>query len=238
MKIFGFFLILLLTIEIHGFSQTTPAGKDSSFSILFNSGIGFTHANDPHVNKWLEKYGYPAEPHVPASLHFELAAMPASSRMLYSLRLSTIVSAKNFTSFNIFGGAYYGIVKKSGFLIFAGLGAGYHNDIITLNGNLPPDYQKLASQYGHQLSLHRTGLFLEPAARLYWYPLSTRTIQFGLFANLGFDMDFNSSWKLGYYGNKGKYNHFKKLKSPSDQKKASEYGLDYCAGLSIRFKLY
>src|SRR5579859_7821807 len=105
MKVYGYILFLLLAAPVSVLAQ---AKRDSSFSILVNTGISFSHANDPHINKWLAKYGYPMEPHVPVSINVELAAIPAASRMLYSVKLSTIVSAKNLTSFNIFGGGYYG----------------------------------------------------------------------------------------------------------------------------------
>jgi hypothetical protein len=216
----------------------TQIQRDSSFSVLFNTGVGFTHANDPHINRWLAKYGYPTEPHVPKSLNFELAAIPESSRLLYSLKLSTIISAKDLTSFNILGGIYYGLIKQRNFMLFAGLGAGYHNDIIALNGDLPADYKALADQYGHQLSLNRNGLFIEPALRAFWFPVSIHNVQMGLFAGLGYDMDFNSKWKLGYYDNNhGKYNHFRKIQKPADQQKVSEYGLSYNLGLSVHIRL-
>ena len=236
MKLLGLFLVILFTAPEAVYSQ---ASKDSAFSLLINSSISFTHANDPHLNRWMAKYGYPAEPHVPASLNLEVAAIPVASRLLYSLKLSTIVSGKNLSSFNLVGGLYDVILKKGNFLLLAGLGAGYHRDIISLNGNLPPDYRQLATQYNRQLSLRRAGLFLEPALRFFWFPLSYRGWQLGLFGGLGFDMDFNSQWRLGYYDNKhGAYNHFIKLKKPADQQRVTEYGLAYNAGLSLHFHLY
>ena len=76
MKPFGLLVLALLAATFSAFSQVR---RDSSFSLLFNSGMSFTHANDPHINRWLEKYGYPAEPHVPTSCNFEVAAIPAAS---------------------------------------------------------------------------------------------------------------------------------------------------------------
>ena len=232
--------VLLLGILLAGAGPArTQAPKDSSFSILLNNSISYTHASDTHINRWLTKYGYPAEPRVPANLNFELAAIPASSQFLYSLRVSTVIDTRDLSSINLLGGVYRAIVKKRSLLLFAGLGAGYHEDMITLNGNLPPDYKALASQYNQQLSLHRSGLFAEPALRGFWYPLHYRNLQLGLYGSLGYDMDFNSHWKLGYYENRGgKYSHFKKIQNPSDQQKVSEYGISYNAGLSLRLGFF
>lgn len=235
MRLHGFMLVTLLTVTELVFSQTP---KDPPFSLLFNSNISYSRANDPHINRWLARYGYPAEPHVPASLNFEMAAIPVSSKVLYSMKVSTIISGKNLTSFNLLFGFYEAIVKSRSFLLFAGLGVGYHNDIITLNGNMPQEYKDLARQYRKQLCLYRTGLFAEPAARAFWYGISCHRLQLGLFADLGYDLDFNSKWKLGYYQNcNNKLNRFKKIKKPSDQQRVSEYGLVYSAGLSLRLHL-
>ncbi|HWK06880.1 MAG TPA: hypothetical protein VNS58_24770 [Puia sp.] len=238
MKLFQLIMVILFLVPGAVHSQA-PAPKDSSFSLLVNSSISFTHANDPHVNRWLAKYGYPRESHVPASLNIEVAAIPVASRLLYSLKLSTIISGKNLSSFNLLAGFYDALVKNKHFLLLAGLGAGYHRDIISLNGNLPPDYRLLATQYNRQLSLRRAGLFVEPALRAFWFPISYKSWQLGLFGGLGFDMDFNSQWRLGYYNNShGAYNHFTRLKKPSDQQKVNEYGLAYNGGISIHFLLH
>lgn len=236
MKLQRLIFVFFLLIPVAVFSQTP---KDSAFSLLINSSISFTHANDPHMNRWMAKYGYPAEPHVPASLNLEIAAIPVASRLMYSLKLSTIISGKNLSSFNLLAGLYEAIIKTRQFLLLAGIGAGYHRDIITLNGDMPADYRELATQYNRQLSLRRAGLFVEPAARVFWFPLSYRSWQLGLFGGLGFDMDFNSQWRLGYYDNRhGAYNHFIKLKKPSDQQRVSEYGLAYNGGVSLHFQLH
>lgn len=65
--------------------------------------MSFSRANDLHINKWLQKYGYPVEPRVMSSYNFEVAAIPEASRMMYSVRVSTITDAKNLTSFNLVG---------------------------------------------------------------------------------------------------------------------------------------
>lgn len=239
MKPGSILLVFLFIAAGPAFSQT-ESREDSSFSLLINSGLSFTHANDPHINRWLEKYGYPMEPHVPSSFNFELAAMPASSRLLYSLRLSTINSGRNLTSFNVSGGLYTALIKTPSFLFFAGLAAGYHNDIIRLNGNLPPDYQALAALYHFPLALRRTGLFLEPGVRAFWYPISYHSLQLGIYGGLGYDFDFNSHWRLGYYSNNhgDSGGHFKLLKKPADQLKFSEHGFCLSSGLSLRIHLH
>jgi hypothetical protein len=238
MKLQQLILVILLTAPGIVFSQT-QAPRDSAFSFLINSSISFTHANDPHINRWMARYGYPAEPHVPASVNVEIAAIPVASRLMYSLKLSTIISGKNLSSFNLLAGLYESMIKTGNFLLLAGIGAGYHRDIISLNGDLPTEYRQLATQYGKQLSLRRAGLFVEPALRAFWFPVSFHGWQLGLFGGLGFDMDFNSQWRLGYYENKhGRYNHFIKLTKPSDQQRVSEYGLAYNAGLSLHFHLH
>jgi len=236
MKLRGF--LLLITLVAAG-SVCAQNRQDSVFSLLINSSISFTHANDPHMNRWLTKYGYPGESHVPASVNVEVAAMPVASRLMYSVKLSTIITGKNLSSFNLLAGLYYAMIKSRNFLLLAGVGAGYHRDIISLNGNLPSEYRQLASQYNRQLSLRRAGLFVEPAIRAFWFPVSVHGWQLGLFGGLGCDMDFNSRWRLGYYDNKhGAYNHFINLTKPSDQKRVSEYGVAYNAGLSLHFHLH
>src|SRR5882757_1499564 len=154
------FLIILLTASGPLFSQ---APTDSTFSLMINSGISFTHANDPHINRWLTKYGYPAEPHVPSSLNFEIGAMPVNSRLLYSLRVSTINSGHNLTSFNLLAGLYTTLIKRRSFLLLIGAAAGYHKDIIALDGDMPPEYKQLAARYNKPLGLRRGGFILEPA---------------------------------------------------------------------------
>jgi hypothetical protein len=213
--------------------------KDSSFSVFVDAGIGFSHANDAHINRWLAKYNYPTEPRVPSSLHIAVDAMPVRSRLMYSIRISTILNGRNLSSYNLMGGLYTALVANPQFLLLIGAGAGFHKDIITLNGDLPADYQALARQYNTQLSLHRTGLFLEPAVRAFWYPISGKVWQLGIFGSAGFDMDINSQWKLGYYNNNhGEYGRFTKLKKPADQKKVSEHGIAFCSGISARLHFY
>jgi hypothetical protein len=246
---FGFLLFLLLPASIllltaaAAYSQSPTdrsSRKDSSFSLLINTGLSFTHANDPHINRWLEKYGYPTEPHVPTSFNFEFAAIPASSRLLYSIKLSAINSGRNLTSFKFGAGLYTSLFKTRSFLLFVGAATGYHSDIIRLNGNLPPEYQQLAARYPFPLALRRTGLFLDPGVRAFWYPISFHSLQLGLYGGLSYDFDFNSHWHLGYYSNNhGKTgSHFKQLNKPADQMKVSEHGICLSSGLSVRIHLH
>ena len=247
MKPSGYLLIIslvatsMLAATTHAFSQkpvSTQSPADSTFSVFVNSSISFTHANDPHINKWLAKYHYPTEPHIPSSLNIEVAAMPVASRLMFSVKLSTIISGHNLSSFNLLGGLYTALVKHRNLLILIGAGAGFHRDIITLNGDMPADYKELAQQYNKQLSLHRGGLSLEPALRAFWFPVTLHQLQLGLFAGLGLDMEFNSPWKLGYYdSNHGEYGRFRKLKKPADQQRVSEHGLAVNAGLSLHLHI-
>jgi len=167
MKPFGLLILALLAATFSAFSQVR---QDSSFSLLFNSGISFTHANDPHINRWLAKYGYPTEPHTPSSINFELAAIPTNSRLLYSIRLSSINSGSNLSSYNAMLGLFTALAKSKTFLLYAGGSVGLHGDIIRLNGNVPAEYQQL-DKYNDPLALRRRGPVLEPAVRALWYPV-------------------------------------------------------------------
>ncbi len=236
MKPFGLLLCTLLTVSVSALAQRQ---EDSSFSLLISGGMSFTHANDPHINRWLQKYDYPAEPHVPSSINMEVAAIPSSSSLLYDIRLSTINSGSNLSSFNISAGLYKALLKTQSFLFFVGGNVGLHGDIITLNGNLPPEYQQLATQYHSPLALRRRGLYIEPAARAFWFPLRFHSVQVGFYGGLGYDMDLNSQWKLGYYSNNhGDYSHFRGLGKPSDQQRVSEHGFSLGGGLTIRINLH
>jgi hypothetical protein len=236
MKLQGFMLVILLAASGSVYSQTPG---DTTFSLFVNSSLSFTHASDPHINHWLEEYGYPTEPHVPTSLNFEAAAIPADSRVMYAIRLSTITSGNDLTSFTLSAGAYAAVVKTRSLLVLVGGALGYHADIITLNGKLPAAYEQLAAQYDvSSLALRRSGLYMEPAARIVWYPVHIGFVQIGIFGGLGYDVDLNSQWRLGYYSDvHGKDDDFKKLKKPSDQQKVSEHGFSLSAGLSVRFNL-
>lgn len=238
MRAFFFYTVLFAAMLTVPGSLLAQAPTDSTFSLFFNGGLSFTHANDPHINRWLTKYGYPTEPHVPSSLHFEAGAMPVHSRQMYDLRVSMINSGNNFTSFNLLAGVYTAVIKEKDFMLLTGAGIGIHRDIIALNGDMPAEYRQLASRYNKPLGLRRGGLIIEPALRAFWFPLSFNRLQLGLFATAGVDMDFNSRWRLGYFDNsQGKASHFKRLTKPNDQQRVSEYGFAYGAGLSFRLHL-
>src|ERR1700744_4463074 len=144
MKLRGYMLFILSTAAGSVYAQTRP---DTTFSLLFNSSLSFTHANDPHINRWLEKYGYPAVPRVPNSINFELAAIPADSRQMYTIRLSMITSGHDLPSFNTMPGLYASVLRCRNCAWFAGARACQHADITALNGQLPPAYQEQAAQY-------------------------------------------------------------------------------------------
>jgi hypothetical protein len=238
MKGWGYLCALLLTAGGSAHAQTAA---DSTFSLFFNSSLGFSHANDPHINRWLKQYGYPGEPHVPTSLNFEAAVLPASSRLLYSVHLSCITNADDLTAFNIGAGLFYAPVKTTRFLLFLGSSLGYHAAIITLYGNLPPSYEDLSVKYNTALSLRRAGLSIAPMLRFFWYPIHPgKMLQIGITGGAGYALDLNSTWRLGYYSNQhGRYDHFRKLvNKPSDQQKVSEHGFCLSAGLSLRFNLH
>jgi hypothetical protein len=236
MKVLGILVFGFLVASGSVYSQSR---SDSSFSLLFNPSVSFTHASDEHINHWLAKYGYPTIPRVPTSYNFEIAAIPSYSRLMYSLRLSCVSSVNNLSSFNMMAGLYAAVVKKRSLLVLAGAGAGLHRDIITLNGKLPPEYVSLASAIHSPLALRRTGISIEPGARIIWYPVHLGILQIGAVGGLTYDMDINSHWHLGYYSNEhGKYGHFKGIGRPSDQQKVSEHGFAYSAGLSFRANLH
>jgi hypothetical protein len=252
MKGWGLLAIALLTARALADAQTMPATpqtmpatpqtfSDSTFSLFFNCSMSFTHANDPHLNRWLAQYGYPAEPHVPTSLNFETAAMPANSRLLFSINLSTISNAKDLSTYSIGAGLFAAAIKTKQFLLFFGGSVGYHADIVSLNGSLPPAYEDLAVKYNTSLSLRRGGLSVAPMMRIFWFPIRLgNSLQIGIIGGAGYALDLNSNWRLGYYSNEhGKYNHFKRLvNKPSDQHKTSEHGVIFDAGISVRFNLH
>ena len=157
---------------------------------------------------------------------------------MYAVRLSTITSGNDLTSFTLSAGAYAAVVKTRSLLVLVGGAIGYHADIITLNGQLPTAYEQLATQYDvSSLALRRDGVYMQPGARIVWYPVRIAFVQ-DRFPGLGYDIDLNSQWRLGYYSDvHGKYNDFKKLKKPSDQQKVSERGFSLSTGLSVRFNL-
>jgi len=236
MKLPGFLVFFLLTATAPAYSQSAP---DPGFPLFFNSGMSFTHARDPKINHWLEKYGYPPEPRVPTSYNFEIAAMAANSRLMYTVRVSTVNTLANLSSYSFCAGVYSAIVKRRSLKLLLGGAMGYHDDIIKLNGEVPAEYRQHPAPPQSELALRRSGLFLAPGARLFWYPVNIRNVQLGLFSTLGYDLDLNSRWRLGYYSNDhGQYDHFRKIEKPDDQSRVTEYGVSAGAGLSVCVNLH
>ncbi len=119
------------------------------------------------------------------------------------------------------------MVKTNHFMLFLGSSLGYHADIITLNGNLPPAYEDLSVKYNTPLALRRSGLSIDPMMRLFWYPIRMGSVlQIGITGGAGYAVDQNSKWRLGYYSDEhGKYDHFKKLSTnPTTSKKSPNTG--------------
>jgi hypothetical protein len=209
---------------------------DSAFSILFNTSTAFYTSKDSRINNFLDKYGYMAPQNIPVGIRFELAVVPSQSKMMYSINAATIVSKQDIVTADFSLGAYHRFFETKNFRVLAGMALGAHYDRIVLSGNLPPSFDSLAQQYDRTLSLHRAGLIVEPAAKIFWYPLQTKNFQLGLFAGIGYDVDFNSRWKLGYYNQNGSFTTFKKIKKPTNVRTKYEYGWVLSAGLSACFK--
>ncbi len=228
-----FALLALLSVRL-SFAQIET---DSSFSLLINNSFSYTHAQDIHINKWLSKYGYQTIPRVPCSYNFELSAIPSGSRLLYDIQLSTITDVRNLSTFNITAGLYDAIIKTPSFLFYGGANVGFHSEIITINGNIPPEYRQLADNHT-SLALRRIGFAIDPGLKAMWLPIRIGNVQIGAYGGLSYALALNSGWKLGYYNNNhGKYSRFRPLGKPADQLKVSEHGFSVTMGLSIRIKV-
>ena len=244
-------LIIFLALPVILFSQTVDNEfssstkksapprlyqDDSTFSILFNASNVFYTAKDPKFNNFLNKYGYRAPQNVQVGINLELAAVPFSTKMMYSLSAGTIISRQDIVTSNFTLGAYRRLLEKKQFWLLAGLGLGKHGDRIALNGNAPPNIDSLSQQYNRILSLHRTGFLIEPAVRFFWYPIQTKKFQLGLFANAAYDFAFNTRWKLGYYNQNGQFTSFKKIGKPTNVQTEHELGWAFSDGISFCFK--
>ena len=203
------------------------------FPFMFNISTVFYSAKDSKINKFLGKYGYTQPQQVPVGLRFELAGMPFGGNMVYSLNAGTNISRQDIISADISFGLYYRIVKTKKIILLSGIAVGEHFDRIVLNGALPPNLDSLAIKYNTTLSLHRTGLMVEPAVKFFWYPLQAKKIRVGLYTGIYYNMDFNSRWRVGYYphGN----NEFKNLRKPTQVSTIEEFGWSFTTGLSISF---
>lgn len=210
---------------------------DSAFSILFNASTIFYTAKDSRIKNFLDKYGYTAPKDIPMGIRFELAVVPSQSKMMYSINAATVVSKQDIVTADFSLGAYRRFFERKNFWVLGGIALGAHYDRIVLNGNLPPSFDSLAKQYDRTLSLHRVGFIAEPSAKIFWYPLQTKNFQLGLVAGIGYDLDFNSRWKLGYYNQNGSFTTFRKIKKTTNVLTLHEYGWALSAGLSACFKL-
>ena len=203
------------------------------FPVMFNICTVFYSVQDSKINRFLDKYGYTQPQQIPMGLRFELAGIPNGGRMVYSLNAGTIVSRQDITSADISLGLYYRIVKTKIISLLSGVAIGEHFDRIVLNGALPPNLDSLAKKYNTTLSLHRTGLIVEPAAKLFWYPLQAKKIRVGIFTGMYYNMGFNSRWRVGYYPHND--DTFKNLRKPTQVSTVEEFGWCFSTGLSISF---
>jgi hypothetical protein len=217
--------------------QTKNTGSVKSektvFPIMFNISSVFYSTQDSKINKFLGKYGYTQPQQIPVGLRFELAGIPNGGRMVYSLNAGTIVSRQDITTADISLGVYYRFVKSKKISLLSGVAIGEHFDRIVLNGALPPNLDSLAIKYNTTLSLHRTGLIVEPAVKFFWYPLQAKKIRVGLYTGIYYNMDFNSRWRVGYYPHNG--HTFKNLRKSTQVSTVEEYGWSFSTGLSISF---
>ncbi len=212
--------------------------RDSSFSVIFDASTIFYTAKDSRINNFLDKYGYNSPQNVPMGIRLELAVVPFQSKMMYSINAATVISRQSIVTGDFSLGAYRRFFENKNFWVVAGLALGVHYDRIVLNGNLPPSFDSLANLYGATLSLHRAGFIAEPSTKVYWYPLQWEKFQLGMFAGVGYDFDFNSQWKVGYYNKSGTYTTFHRIHQSSNVKTHHEFGWAFTAGLTacIKFK--
>ncbi len=204
-----------------------------SYSLMFNVSTVFYTAKDSRIDNFLTKYNYTKPQNVPVGLRFEIAAMPNGGKMLYSINAGTVISNQDIVTADISIGAYRKIIETNKIWITAGLSVGEHFDRIVLNGELPPSFDSLSKKYNTTLSLHRNGVIVEPAAKFFWYPFTTKKTQLGIFMGIYYDFDFNSHWRVGYYPENSKT--FKNLRKPTSVATIHEFGWVFSSGISICF---
>jgi hypothetical protein len=231
-RLFAIFFTLTPTLL---FSQTKQGTNrnDSTYILMFNVSSVFYTPKDLNINKFMNKYGYQQPLEIPVGLRFELAGMPAGGKMIYSINAGTIISQQAITTADISLGVYRRIFKTNKFWLVTGLSVGEHFDRILLNGQMPPALDSLSKKYNTTLSLHRTGLIVEPAVKFFWYPLKEKKFQLGLFGGVYYDFDFNSHWRVGYYPDN--VNSFKNLRKPSSVSTVQEFGWVFSSGISVCF---
>jgi hypothetical protein len=232
-------LLILLVFFLPGilFSQTktdtTSIQAAQAFPFMFNISTVFYTAKDSKIDKFLSKYGYAQPQQIPIGLRFEIAGMPFGSKIVYSLNAGTIISKQDIITADLSLGAYYRIIKTKKIWLLAGIALGEHFDRIVLNGKLSPSLDSLAIKYNATLSLHRTGLIVEPTIKCFWYPIQTKKFQIGLFTGIYYNLDFNSRWRVGYYPHND--DTFKNLRKPTNVGTVQEFGWVFSSGLSINF---
>jgi hypothetical protein len=213
--------------------------RDSSYSLLVNLGPVFYTTRDSRINSFLEKYGYMPQQNVQTAARLDLSVVPFESKMMYSINAATVVSQQSIVTANFSLGASRRFFESKHFWFLAGLALGAHFDRVVLNGNLPPQYDSIAKIYHETLSLHRSGFMVEPMTKAAWYPLQWPRFQLGLIGGVGYDLDFNSKWRLGYYDANGTYTSFHDIKgSTTDVHSHQEFGWALNAAISACFKIY
>jgi hypothetical protein len=223
----------ILFSQVRDDTAAVHPAKSPGYSLMFDAATVFYSGKDSRINNFLSKYGYTPPQNIPMGIRLEMAVMPSGSRMVYSINAETIVSKQSISTADFSLGIYRRFYEIKNLWILGGIALGEHFDRIVLNGNLPPSFDSLAELYGKRLSLHRIGLIAEPAAKVFWYPLQTKKTQAGFFAGVGYNLDFNSRWRLGYYPQNR--NTFKRLKYQTDVSTIHEFGWALSAGLSICF---
>jgi hypothetical protein len=226
------------TATVHNLNQDLQPGKienrgDSAFYFLFNVSTTFYDVQDQRINKFLSKYGYIPPQKIPIGLRFELAGIPNGGKMIYSINASTIISQQDIITADLSLGAYCRLLDTKKVWLLLGLAIGEHFDRIVLNGNIPPLFDSLAKKYSSSLSLHRNGLIIEPATKIFWYPFQAKKLQVGLFTGIYYDFDFNNRWRIGYYPQNG--STFKNLRRPTSVSTVHEFGWVFSTGLSLAF---
>ncbi len=200
---------------------------------MFNISTVFYSAKDSKINKFLGKYGYTEPQQIPVGLRFELAGIPFGGNMVYGLNAGTIVSGQDIISADVSLGIYYRIANTKKISLLSGFAIGEHFDRVVLNKGLPPNLDSLAIKYNTTLSLHRTGLLVEPAVKFFWYPLQEKKIRIGFFTGIYYNMNLNSRWRVGYYPHGD--NTFKNLRKPTQVSTIEECGWAFSTGISISF---
>jgi hypothetical protein len=225
-----FFVLLPCILLAQTKEDSTPA---SSYALMFNVSTVFYTAQDPRINNFMDKYGYIKPQDIPTGLRFEIAGMPLGGKMIYGINAGTVISKQDIITADLSLGVYRRLLESKNFWLLAGIAVGEHFDRIVLNKTLPPLFDSLSKKYDATLSMHRNGVIVEPAVKLFWYPLKTKKVQIGLFTGIYYDFDFNSRWRVGYYPENDAT--FKNLRKPTSVATIHEFGWVFSSGLSVCF---